>query len=128
MNALVEFITNYWYVMVAAVAVLAVAGIIVNNFVKLPKSEQLSKIKEWLLYAVVEAEHELGSGTGQIKLRLVYDMFIGKFPAVAKMLTFDGFSDLVDMALERMEQIIKSNQQVAEYVGKANNEKDDSNV
>lgn len=125
MNALLEFLCNYWFMIVVAIAVLAGAGIIVYDLVRMPKNEQLSKIQEWLLYAVVEAEHELGSGTGQIKLRLVYDMFIGKFPSVAKILTFEGFSGLVDTALVKMENIIKSNKQLAEYVGRTDKEKKD---
>ncbi|MFR6482019.1 MAG: hypothetical protein ACLUPD_10785 [Anaerotignum faecicola] len=47
-------------------------------------AEQREKVKEWLLLAVTEAEKELGSGTGQLKLRYVYDLFLRRFPAVAK--------------------------------------------
>lgn len=37
---------------------------------------QKEKIVEWLVYAVTEAEKQLGNGTGQLKLRLCYDWFI----------------------------------------------------
>lgn len=118
MSSFITFILNYWYILVAILAVIVVAGIVIYNFVKMPRNEQLSKVWEWLLWAVTEAEHELGSGTGQLKLRLVYDMFIGKFPSIAKILTFQSFSDMVDQALKRMETLIETNQQVAKYVGR----------
>ena len=57
----------------------------------MPTNEQLKKVKEWLLWAVAEAEKELGSGTGQLKLRYVYDMFIVKFPSLAKIISFETF-------------------------------------
>ena len=60
---------------------------------------QKNNIKEWLLYAVVEAEKELGSKTGKIKLRQVYNEFIITFPIISKLITFDIFSKLVDIAV-----------------------------
>ena len=64
----------------AGAAVLAGAGYSVYVFVKRPHTEQLKSVKEWMLFAVTKAEKELGSGTGKLKLRYVYDMFIAKFP------------------------------------------------
>jgi len=116
MNTFIKFICDYWYILVTAIAVIAVAGILIYNFAKIPPNQQLLKVQEWLLYAVVAAERELGSGTGQIKLRMVYDMFVGKFPSVAKILTFDSFSTLVDDALKRMNKMLAENKNLAEYV------------
>ncbi len=120
MNTLINFIFDYWYILIAAIAVVVIAGILIYNFVKIPPNQQLAKVQEWLLYAVVAAERELGSGTGQIKLRMVYDMFVGKFPSVAKILTFDSFSALVDGALERMNKMLSENKNLAEYVQDTN--------
>lgn len=122
MDSLLNFIYSYWYILISAFAVLVVAGVAVYNFTKMPKSEQLEKLQEWLLYAVVEAEHYLGSGTGQIKLRMVYDMFLGKFPTIAKIMAFSTFSALVDDALDKMEELLKSNKNLAEYVGRKKEE------
>ena len=72
----------------------------------------MGKIKEWLKYAVTIAEHELGSGTGQLKLRYVYDMFIEQFPMVASLLPFSIFSKWVDLALEWMRQQLEQNQNI----------------
>jgi len=85
-------------------------------FVKLPRGEQIKKVQEWLLWAVTEAEKQFGGGTGQIKLRYVYDLFVVRFPVIAKIISFDTFSDMVDAALEKMRKLLETNQQVEMYV------------
>lgn len=74
------------------------------------------KVKEWLKYAVVEAEKYLGTGTGQLKLRAVYDMFVDTFPVFSKILPFSIFSKLVDDALEWMNEQLSKNQMIKNYV------------
>lgn len=69
----------------------------------------LNKVREWLLYAVTKAEKELGGGTGQIKLRYVYDMFVTRFAWLARVISFEAFSMMVDEALERMKKMLESN-------------------
>ena len=70
------------------------------------------KVKEWLKYAVCMAEEALGGGTGQLKLRWVYDMFIEKFPAFASVLPFSIFSKWVDLALEWMKEQLEKNEAI----------------
>lgn len=111
-----EFLINYWQFIIVIIAIAAIGGAFVHNFIVMPHSEQLAKIKEWLLYAVMEAEKELGSGTGQVKLRYVYDKFIAKFPYLAKVISFETFSHLVDEALEKFESLLESNKNLQTYV------------
>ena len=61
-------------------------------------------IREWLLLAVIEAEKQLGSGTGQQKLKRVYVSFTQRFPIVSLFIPFELFSAWVDSALEIMER------------------------
>lgn len=70
------------------------------------------KAKEWLKWAVVYAEEQLGSGTGQVKLRLVYDMFVERFPVIASILPFNIFSKWVDLALEWMREELEKNENI----------------
>lgn len=70
------------------------------------------KAKEWLKWAVCYAEEQLGSGTGQLKLRMVYDMFVEKFPALASILPFSIFSKWVDLALEWMREQLEKNENI----------------
>jgi len=70
------------------------------------------KAKEWLKWAVCYAEEQLGTGTGQLKLHMVYDMFVEKFPALASVLPFNIFSKWVDLALEWMDEQLEKNENI----------------
>lgn len=111
-----NFITENWFVIVAGAASAACAGYAVYTFVKMPSSKQLNKVREWLLYAVTKAEKELGGGTGQLKLRYVYDMFVARFTWLAKVITFDMFSMMVDEALDKMKEMLEKNTAVQKLV------------
>ena len=89
------------------VAIVLIAIILIVLAIKQPK-----KVKEWLLYAVIEAEKKLGSGTGPVKLRSVYDMFITKFPKLSVFISFNTFSEWVDVALDYMEELLADNKDV----------------
>lgn len=111
-----EFVMNYWYVIVGIIAVLIVAGFAIYKFAGLPTKSQVSKIKEWLLFAVTKAEQELGEKTGQLKLRTVYDLFVSKFPTTAKLVSFETFSRWVDEALVEMKKMLENNKQIETIV------------
>lgn len=57
----------------------------------------------------------LSSGT-LLKLRFVYDLFVTKFPWIAKVLTFDKFSALVDDALDEMRNLLEKSPGLIEAV------------
>ena len=109
-----EFNIDYW--VIAAIIVIALVYKIVT-FAKSPSQNQLAQVKEWLLYAVAQAEKKLGSGTGQLKLRYVYDLFILRFGNLAKMISFETFSTLVDEALYVFRDMLRDNEAVSKYVG-----------
>ena len=96
------------------VAIALVCGII--WFVKLPKDKKIANIKEWLKFAVVDAEKELGSGTGQLKLRMVYNMAVKQFPFIVQLIPFDTFSGWVDEALDWMRDQLAENKVTQNYV------------
>ena len=111
-----KFITENWFVLVALASVAAAGGYAVYTFVKMPSDKQLKKVREWLLYAVTKAEKEMGGGTGQIKLRYVYDMFVARFTWLARVISFEMFSMMVDDALEKMKGMLESNKVMQELV------------
>lgn len=74
------------------------------------------KVKEWLKGVVVEMEKDLGTGTGQLKLRKAYDRFIAQFPKFAVIVPFPIFEYWVDQALKWMEKQLSSNTKVYDYV------------
>ena len=113
-----NWMSENWYLIVAAAAALVLIGFSCYKFAGLPTADQVKKIKEWLVWACVEAEKELQSGTGQLKLRQVYDMFcnVPAFSAVAEMVSFDVFSDWVTDALSVAKEMLIENRSLARYV------------
>ena len=93
-----------------------IGALIANGLMKLPKSEQLKTLQRWLLYACTEAEKLYGEKMGVMKLEYVYEKFTKVFPKLAKKVPFDKFSEYVDIALEKMRELIKSNPKFKEYV------------
>ncbi len=98
---------------IIALIVGALIGIIIIFYLIV---NQKKKIVEWLKYAVAEAEKLLGSGTGQLKLRKVYDWFCEKFPIVSALLPFGVFSAWVDNALLVMNKWLETNGRIEVYV------------
>ena len=114
---MIDFIVRNWYIIFSFIAIIIVAIVCVVNFFKQPTSEQIRQVREWLLYAVTEVEKIMGSKTGQLKLRMVYDMFLEKFPFISSVISFDKFSELVDEALEEMKHLLSTNEAIRNYVG-----------
>ncbi|WP_313524897.1 hypothetical protein [Anaerotignum sp.] len=107
-----NWIIENWYLLVALFAVLCVVGVAIYHFAKQPSQKQIELVKEWLLFACIEAEKELGGETGQYKLLYVYDLFVARFPSVAKLIPFSVFSSWVDSALEEMKKLLSENEAV----------------
>lgn len=97
---------------IIALVVIAAALLIVTAI------KQPAKVKEWLRYAVIEAEKELGSGTGPMKLRYVYDLFIAKFPKLSVVISFNTFSEWVDVALDYTHGLLADNSKVKAIIKK----------
>ena len=76
---------------------------------------------QWLLWPCIEAERILGSGTGQAKLRSVYDAFMQQFPILKYLLPFSVFSLWVDEALVEMRRQIETNPNIAAHVSSGTN-------
>lgn len=89
---------------VVAVIVLIGGGMYVNGF------------KNWLVWAVSEAEATFGSDTGKLKLRYAYDLAVERFPMFTKIIPFSLFSKLVDGALEVMKDMVENNKSIAEAI------------
>lgn len=111
-----EWMINNWYLILAALSVIAVIVFLAVKFFKMPTKEQINCLKEWLKLAVIQAEKELGEKTGQAKLRYVYDLFLTKFNWLAKVITFEQFSLYVDEALEWMRNQLESNEAIKNIV------------
>ena len=109
---MINFLVENWFLLVVVVCSVCVVGYALVHFFNLPTSTQIQKVKAWLLYAVALAEKELGGGTGQLKLRYVYDLFLTRFPSLSKVITFEMFSGLVDEVLVEFRHILSTNNNI----------------
>lgn len=113
-----KWVIDNWSLLVVLACAMVAVYIYVKKFANMPTEEQIKKVKEWLLWAVIQAEKDLGGGTGTIKLRYVYDLFVTTFPDVAKMISFDTFSKWVDEVLVYMRRLLESNMDIRYYVAR----------
>lgn len=97
--------TNIILGVILAIIIIA-GGIYVNGF------------KNWLVWAVSEAENVFGSNTGKLKLRYAYELAIQRFPTLAKIIPFSVFSKMVDGALDIMRKMIEDNEDIANVITK----------
>lgn len=110
-----EWIINNWYLILAFLAIGIAVGFKIRNWFEMPTAEQTENLKEWLLYAVTEAEAQLGGGTGQLKLRMVYDMAIEKFKWLS-FIPFETFEFWVDESLDHMRHLLNTNENIQKLV------------
>lgn len=103
-------------VILGLIILLVVCGIAGFEWGKKDKEAKIANIKEWLKYAVIEAEKALGGGTGQLKLRYVYDLAVAQFPWLVSIVSFEVFSSWVDEALDWMKQQLETNKNIEGYV------------
>ena len=107
MNEILAFLSENWYVIVVVLILLFGIYYTITN---------KEKVREWLKYAVTVAEKDLKSGTGQLKLRQVYDMFIERFPVFSKLVPFSTFSIWVDEALIFLREQLEKNENIKAFV------------
>lgn len=107
---------DYASVIISITCLLASMTIIAVNFFLEPRDKKIANLKEFLLWAVIAAEKEMGSGTGQLKLRYCYNLCVERFEWLPKLITFDQFSKYVDEALEWARKQLNTNTNIKEYV------------
>ena len=112
----VNFIAKNWFLIVFALVAIIFVTCSIIRFIHMPTAKQIENLMEWLKIAVVEAEKQFQSGTGQLKLRAVYESAVIAFPWIAKYMTFEKFSQLVDIALVWMREQIEQNEKIREYI------------
>ena len=113
---IIELIIKNMGLIIGTIILIALVGLTIKEFIELGKEKQLEKVREWLLYACIMAEKKLGGGTGQVKLRYVYDLFVEKFSFLKLLVTFEQFSGMVDEALVKMREMLEKNPNVAMLV------------
>lgn len=106
-----------WMQVFVWTVVLTVVICTVIKFLRMPTDQQIAVIKECLLNWVVQAEAQLGSGTGKVKLSEVYGQFVKAFPILKNAVPFDVFSAWVDESLDQMREMLAQNKDLRAAVG-----------
>lgn len=114
----IEFLKANWAPVLGTFVVMIFIAYHLFRWLEKPRAQQIADMKEWLKFAVIEAEKSLGGGTGALKLRAVYDRAIGVFPWVKMFVSFETFNEYVIEALDWMENELTENPSIAAYVGK----------
>ena len=111
-----KWVLENWYLLAGGLFACGGGVMAAVKFCELSHKQKKEKVREWLVYAVTKAEASLGGGTGQLKLRQVYDLFIQRFPKIANAVSFAEFSRWVDEALIDMREMLEKNQAVSRLV------------
>ena len=98
------------FIIIGAVILIAIIAIVLVCVGK------VKAVKQWLKYAVAEAEQYFGSKTGKLKLQYVYNCFAEKFSVISSFITFDVFSKWVDKALETLNDWLETNENIASVI------------
>lgn len=88
----------------------------INKFTNMTNDDKIRLIQNWLLGAVILAEKQLGSGTGEAKLALVFQWFTEKFPKISMLMTEEQFDNYVKEALKKMRKMMSDNEAINNYL------------
>jgi len=102
---MIEFLINYWYIIIAVVAI--ITGIIV-----LWRNGYKTYIAKILFFLVTQAEKQYGSGTGDLKYAAVTTWLYEKMPIAIRFLFSPKVIDeLIEKAVIEMKEYLKKNTQ-----------------
>lgn len=121
-------IMDYWPIIASLAAFVALVIVKVEQYRKLDADAQAEAkktaetnlrkaVSDWLLKAVIDAETELGTGTGKLKIRSVYERAIEIFgPTVYQVITLEQLDAMAQYPLEEMRHLLETNGAIADYV------------
>lgn len=110
-NSITTFIVNNGFSIIIALIIIFAIIVKVRSILD-------NDLSEWLVKKVMEAEIYFGSEVGQIKLRSVYDSFVKERPLLSLLISFNTFSSLVDVALDKFEEMLEDNGAIKAWIEK----------
>lgn len=102
-----KFFLDNWYIILTAIFALILAITKIVEFIGYPTEKKKAEIRSRLLIWATEAELELGSKTGRLKLSQVYDRFCEAFPYIKKWISLEDFEEMVDEVLPTMRDVLE---------------------
>ena len=99
---------NTIIIFIIGIVIVGIGIYSLNRYFDSCTNKQKQIILHYLTYAVVAAEQLYGSKTGQLKLARVYNDFLVDLPMLAKYISYEDFTKLVDIALIKMNEMLKN--------------------
>lgn len=123
-----QWLMDNWTLLASILAAAILASIKVKKYLQAEKEEQermkqeardklIRAVSDWLLRAVTEAEKDLGSGTGKLKIREVYEKAVGLFgPEFTEIISLERLDEMAQKPLEEMRELLDKNYKLRAYV------------
>lgn len=110
---LIQIVVVALLVVMVTISVVRFARDVKDNKVT---AKDIEDLKQWLMYAVTIAQKEFGKDTGELKLYKVWDMATDKFPWITSLVSFETFREWVDDAKEKVIELSKDNEAIADFI------------
>lgn len=108
MNILNWLIEN-WFLIVIFLCFFGKSIINTINFLLMEPNKRLLLIRENILNLVLKAEEQLGSKTGELKLKLVISSFYKKYPIARFIISETKLRNIIEESVTEMKNILKKN-------------------
>ncbi len=108
MNILNWLIEN-WFLIVIFLCFFGKSIINTINFLLMEPNKRLLFIRENILNLVLKAEEQLGSKTGELKLKLVINLFYKKYPIARLIISETKLIEMIEESVTEMKNTLKEN-------------------
>ncbi len=108
MNILNWLIEN-WFLIVIFLCFFGKSIINTINFLLMEPNKRLLFIRENILNLVLKAEEQLGSKTGELKLKLVINSFYKKYPIAKLIISETKLIEVIEESVTEMKNTLKKN-------------------
>ena len=107
------FIAKMVFGAVMFIVTVVVSGLFIHWYNSHATTERKIKVDKFLLWAVAQAQIDLGSDTGPLKLSKVYGMFMATFPAkITSKITWTVFEAMATKAKADLVTLQKKNENI----------------
>jgi len=102
----INWLITYWPTILVIIVLAVWIVYKIKNFYKLPNSERVKRIKEWLLYWVTEAIKKYDVGEMDLAIAEIYGLFCDKFPIIKTLIPLDVVHQWIEQAFEKFQGIL----------------------
>lgn len=101
------WIFDNWFILIVFLCVLYATILHINQFLILSPKQRKEVMKDTILDLVLEAEKQLGSKTGEMKLQLVIKSFYKKYPIAKFLIKEDRLIAFIEDSVQKMKETLE---------------------